>query len=291
MGIKNQFAAALQSPTFKLVVRGVQRMYAENNPGGLVKKLAFTLELVKHLNDALPSISASANVWKEGLRRRALVVGMELGIYFLLRRSEFLPCRTSGGARSRGLQWKDVSFLDKEGHLIPFHLVSIFIADSVSVLVRKSKTDQLGEGRVRTHRKQFQGHCIVKVLVNWLSELRALGADAAGHVFEYDESSIIDDIAIADAMRAITRFAGLRDNMTSTHSLRYGGATLLAAAGIPAYAITHFGGWAEDSKMIRQYVQLGGQMTDDVSRVMSEAFNKPLTEARTRENTLSRRDV
>ena len=159
------------------------------------------------------------------------------------------------------------------------------------MLVRKSKTDQLGEGRVRTRRKQFQGHCIVAVLVNWASEPRALGADATSHVFEWDGSYIIDDIAIADAMRTITRFVGLRDNMTSTHSLRYGGATRLAAAGIPVYAITHFGGWAEDSKMTRQYVQLGGLMTEDVSRVMSEAFNKTLKEARSRENTSGRRDV
>ena len=107
------------------------------------------------------------------------------------------------------------------------------------MLVRKSKTDQLGEGRVRTRRKQLQGHCIVAVLVNWASELRALGAGATSHVFEREGSCIIDDIAIADAMRAITRFVGLRDNMTSTHSLRYVGATLLAAAGMPAYAFTH----------------------------------------------------
>ena len=290
-GVKNHFATALLSPTFKLVVRGVQRIYADNNPGSLVKKLAFTLELVKYLDEALPRIVYSVDSWKESLRRRALVVDMELGIYFLLRRSEFLPCRTSGGTCSRGLLWSDVRFMDVEGRLIPFKSVSVAAADSVSVLVRRSKTDQLGEGRVRTHRKQRQGHCIVTVLANWLLELRAMGADATSHVFEHKGVSIINDVAIAEAMRAITRYVGLRDNMTSTHSLRYGGATMLAAAGIPAYAITHFGGWAEDSKMIRQYVQLGGQMTDDVSRVMSEAFNKPLAEARMRESTLGRQQV
>ena len=170
-GVKNHFATALLSPTFKLVVRGVQRIYADNNPGSLVKKLAFTLELVKYLDEALPRIVYSVDSWKESLRRRALVVGMELGIYFLLRRSEFLPCRTSGGTCSRGLLWSDVRFMDVEGRLIPFKSVSVAAADSVSVLVRRSKTDQLGEGRVRTHRKQRQGHCIVTVLATNVTDI------------------------------------------------------------------------------------------------------------------------
>jgi hypothetical protein len=129
----------------------------------------------------------------------------------------------------------------------------------------------------------------VKVVTSWAIEMRAHGATASGFVFERDGVPIINDVAISGAMKLITRAVGLGNNLTSTHSLRYGGATLLAAAGIPAYAITYFGGWAEDSKMIRKYIQLGGQMTDNVSRVMSAAFEGSMVEARIRENTLSGR--
>ena len=285
--VENQFEAALRQPTFKLVVRGVERMHSERNPTSEVKKLAFTLELVKHLDVSLPRIVPTADSWKEVLRRKALTVGMELGIHFLLRRSEFLPCRTSSGEVSRGIRWSDIQFLDAEGHIIPFKAASLSRVISVSVLVRKSKTDQLGVGRVRTHRRQPTGHCIVAVLVSWALELQSLGAEADSYVFEHSGTPIINDVAIAEAMKAITRTLGLGDNLTSTHSLRYGGATLLAAAGIPAYAITYFGGWAEDSKMIRRYAQLGGEMTESVSRVMSEAFGKSTVDARIRANTLS----
>jgi hypothetical protein len=130
------------------------------------------------------------------------------------------------------------------------------------------------------------------VLINWLSTSTSPdGAEVGGEkfVFEIDEYSIIDDTATADAMKAITRSLGFGSNRTSSHSLRYGGATLLAAAGVPSYAITHFGGWSENSKMLRRYVQLGGQMTDDVSRAMSDSFGKSVVEARIRQNTLSGR--
>ena len=102
-------------------------------------------------------------------------------------------------------------------------------------------------------------------------------------------SPIITDISIAETTEAIVSSVGLDHHKISTRSLRYEGATLLAAAGVPAYAITYFGGWPENSPMIRTYAQLGGQMTNEVSRVMSEAFDKSLVESRIRGNTLNGR--
>jgi hypothetical protein len=287
-GIENHFAAVLISPIFKLSIRGVKRIHSEKNPEGGVKKIAFTLELVKYMDAALPPVPHSIDSWKESLRRRALVVGLELGIYYLLRRSEFLPCRTSSHEVSRGIRWRDIKFLDIEGRSIEFNCVSLANAVSASVTVVKSKMDQFGKGRTRTHKKQIPGHCIVAVLVSWLLVSKSHGTGPEGYVFERAGIPIISDDDINAVMKGIAKFAGLTSNKTSTHSLRYGGATLLAAAGIPAYAITHFGGWAEGSKMINQYIQLGGQMTDDVSRAMSEAHGKSLVEARVRDNTLGR---
>jgi hypothetical protein len=91
----------------------------------------------------------------------------------------------------------------------------------------------------------------------------------------------------ADTVKAITRYLCLGDKLISAHPLGYGGATLLAAAGVPSYIITYFGGWSEDSKMVRRYAQLGGQAVDNVSRIMSEAFGESVAETRIRMNTLS----
>jgi hypothetical protein len=90
-------------------------------------------------------------------------------------------------------------------------------------------------------------------------------------------------------MKAITRYLGLGDNMISAHSLRYGGATMLASAGLPSYVITYFGGWAEGSAMIRRYAQIGGEAVGNVSRIMSGVYEQSIAESRARINTLSRK--
>jgi hypothetical protein len=111
--------------------------------------LAFTLESVKLLDGALSPIVPSVSAWREVLRGKALSVGMETVVYFLLRRSEYLPCRTFEGAPSRGLKWDDFKFLDADCHSVGFKQVSIGAADSVSVLV-----SEVQYGLARSRRSQ-----------------------------------------------------------------------------------------------------------------------------------------
>jgi hypothetical protein len=119
--------------------------------------------------------------------------------------------------------------------------------------------------------------------------MRSCGAGRESHLFESFGTTLATDESIADAMKAIVRYLDLGDDRISAHSLRYGGATMLASAGLPSYIITYFGGWAEGSSMIRRYAQIGGEAVDNVSSIMSKAYDQPLAESRTRINTLSRR--
>jgi hypothetical protein len=89
---------------------------------------------------------------------------------------------------------------------------------------------------------------------------------------------------LVSILRAIARFLDIRDHAISLHSLRYGGATLLATAGLPKYVIEHFGGWAPNSGMSRLYCQLGGQSDVSVSRAFSAASSAGLAEMRIRSN-------
>ncbi len=41
----------------------------------------------------------------------------------------------------------------------------------------------------------------------------------------------------------------------TSHSLRYGGATMMAAAGFPQYIIAIYGGWTENSTSLRIYTK------------------------------------
>ena len=61
--------------------------------------------------------------------------------------------------------------------------------------------------------------------------------------------------------------------MTS-HSLRYGGATMLAAAGLPHYIIAIYGGWSPDSASLRIYTRPSHEMVDMVSQHMATMATK-----------------
>ena len=59
----------------------------------------------------------------------------------------------------------------------------------------------------------------------------------------------------------------------TSHSLRYGGATMMAAAGHPQYLIAMYGGWTEHSKSLRIYVKPSAAMTQLVSKHMVESIS------------------
>jgi len=75
---------------------------------------------------------------------------------------------------------------------------------------------------------------------------------------------------------------GLSSAKISAHSLRYGGATMLAAAGIPQYVIAYFGGWKADSKSLQIYMHLGAEAVAQASSVMASGFMRSLTATRIR---------
>ena len=84
-------------------------------------------------------------------------------------------------------------------------------------------------------------------------------------------------------MKLVVTHLGWDASKVSAHSLRYGGATMLAAAGLPQYVIEYFfGGWAENSKALKIYIQVGAGAVDQVSRIMAKGINVSLEESRLR---------
>ena len=61
---------------------------------------------------------------------------------------------------------------------------------------------------------------------------------------------------------------GLPSNKVSAHSLRYGGATTLAAAD---YIIAFYGGWSEGSKAMKRYIRPSNSISKSVSHQMASA--------------------
>ena len=76
---------------------------------------------------------------------------------------------------------------------------------------------------------------------------------------------------IAILMKTTCDLVGLPADKVSAHSLRYGGATTLAAAGYPEYIIAFYGGWAEGSKAMKRYIRPSNSISRTVSHQMASA--------------------
>ena len=96
--------------------------------------------------------------------------------------------------------------------------------------------------------------CIVHDLEDWIittrSELSAFDKD---YLFRVKDKTLISAEQVSIVMKKTVEFCGFNSEKISAHSLRYGGATMLSAAGLPQYIIAYFGGWCEDSKSLQIY--------------------------------------
>ena len=276
LGIKNAYDRAVASKLVKFVLRGYDRIYAAIHPESGNKKVAFTIELSTHILEALKSFGCHQHdQWK----REAILFAIELGIYFLLRKSEYLPTSSSNFGR----QWKHVKFFAIDGREIPWGDIGRIEAAEVLLNIDKSKMDQFGRGRLVRHKAVPGSFCIVKKTVAWAVKCRDhLGATQSDYIFKVRDRVLVNDIEMAKAMRQTFEFVGISNARVSAHSLRYGGATMLAAAGLPQYVIAFFGGWTADSKSLRRYMQLGAEAVAQASKIMAAGFGKSLAETRAR---------
>lgn len=276
--ITNYFHPAYHSSFVMYILRGYLSIYHKMNPLASMKKLAFTIELIAHQAKALQLYKP---IWNSGIKRRALTMAMKFGIYFLLRKSEFLPNQNL--SRS-SLRWWKIKFYDYTGCKLKWESTDISKVKSMEINITRSKTDQNGFGRIVRHTTVEGPNCICKETFNWkllcIDHTAAMESDGIFDTKVY--GVLITDDEVALTMKYIVRSLGWNENKVSAHSLRYGGATMLAAAGMPQYVIEYFGGWAKDSTSLKLYIQLGNQAVHKVSQAIADGHLKSLEESRIR---------
>ena len=130
-------------------------------------------------------------------------------------------------------------------------------ATSLHLTVRFSKTDRQGYGRLVAHQRQDGGTpCIVSEIEKFVAYTRdawGIGKDHA--LFVWPDGSDFTADEMAGEMKSVAALLGCDATKVSAHSLRFGGASLLASFGLPQYIIEYFGGWAKDSKTLPLYAQ------------------------------------
>ena len=120
-----------------------------------------------------------------------------------------------------------------------------FVPEGVKIFVKRSKTDQSGEGMTKgIPYFSSQEYCPVISLKNWLEKSKI----KSGKIFD------ISDKSVALTVKKYTAIAGLDSNKYSGHSLRSGFATSTAELGAEERSIMAMTGH-KTTQMVRRYIQ------------------------------------
>lgn len=141
-----------------------------------------------------------------------------------------------------------------------------FVDEGVIVTLRKSKTDQVGEGRKVAIPYGPESACPVRALREWI----ASGETLSGPVFRSVSragnisSSRLTPQAVALILKCAARRVGLDPSSISGHSLRAGLATSAAKAGVSAWKIRQQTGHKSDA-MLARYIRDADLFADNAA--------------------------
>jgi len=268
-------------PYIKAIQQGYVNMWAAKHPDHQRAKIPFTLVLARQTEDFLlngrlrlpsPIPHANCRCFTMGVAR--ITTALLFGIFFLLRKGEFLPKPAFCSTRHPALLRSHIRFLDDSQHEIPYPLIGIRRAWWVTITILFSKTDRTGRGRILTHYADptTPHNCIVQRLEAYFVMSRDwFGAAPSSPLFDIPDFPTLSTDVLTRTMRETCTLLGLPSDNVSAHSLRYGGATTLAAAGFPEYVIAFYGGWAPDSKAMRTYIKPSNEIVKRVSTHMTRA--------------------
>ena len=120
-----------------------------------------------------------------------------------------------------------------------------FVSEGVKIFVKRSKTDQSGEGMTKgIPYFSNPNYCPVTSLKNWLDKSKI----KSGKIFDMSDKSV------ALTVKKYTALAGLDSNKYSGHSLRSGFATSTAELGAEERSIMAMTGH-KTTQMVRRYIQ------------------------------------
>jgi integrase len=172
-----------------------------------------------------------------------------------------------------GLRDRAILLLGFAGAFRRSEIVALDVADLVTrreglqVTLRRSKTDQEGEGVVKGIPKgRHAATCPVRAVEAWIAAAQL----TSGPLFRpIDRHGTIKPVRLADfhVARLIKRLAaacGLDPTQYSGHSLRAGLATAAAAAGVAERAIMRQTGHRSE-KMVRRYIRDGALFRENAA--------------------------
>ena len=174
------------------------------------------------------------------------------------------------GARDRAVLLLGFASAMRSAELVGLDYEDVTIADAgVVLLVRRSKTDQEGAGRlVGVHPGKRKATCPVRAVEAWIEERGRWAGPLFCRLSQPGDSVVRRRLraeAIADIVQSCARRAGLEASRYGAHSLRAGMATAADAVGASTLAIMRRTGH-KTVAMVERYVRHSGLFAVDPLR-------------------------
>jgi hypothetical protein len=191
------------------------------------------------------------------IKHMALGAAQLLGFTMVARVSEYLYTKRS----KHWLTTDRIVFETDSNVTVPAHLVhqnSHLTPRSVTIHVRSKKNDQVGRG----YRYHFQragageAYCIASSLWEYALAARPLAGKSLFYVPQINWT--LKACHLSAHLKRLGDYFGLDTTRISTHSLRIGGASTLAAAGLSDSEIQRMGDWRSTSFL--RYLRLNLQL-------------------------------
>ena len=272
-----EFRKAIVSKEVKMIYKGFLDSYDKEHPRALRKKLPWGLDLVMKSIQMMSKrkLYGERGILATRLLRKRIVLCQIVGIMFMLRKSEHIESKVGS---VRPLRRRDITFFDKEKAAIPYALVGHVKAQSVATNIDFSKADTSGWGRRNRHNRQeeYPEACPVCCLEDWIMDTRDnYGATELSGLYDVPGFEPLTAKELHKMMQWTIDDLGIPGpRKATTHSLRYGGATMMAAAGFPQYIICMYGGWSSKSRVLNTYICSSEETIELVSSHMVKMINK-----------------
>lgn len=300
LGVINRFREASNHNCVQLLLNSYSRSWKKKHPDSSKVKIAFGLSFAGHAERLILSgtLAVGGYICSDKTDLVSYMVGVRvvtalwLGIFFLLRKNEFLSHSADPNGMQEPCRRRNLRFFDVHRVEIPYERIGLQQAASVSLNLRFSKTDQTGHGRIVQHESTDDPNiCVVRRLEEYIRVSRDYFHAAVDSIL-FSVPGLPSDLSSAvltAVMRDTTTALGLPAKLISAHSLRYGGATALSQAGFPEYIVAFYGGWVNGSVAMRRYIGQTAQTRRMVSSHMAKTAYASSVEDLVRE-TLAGRD-
>jgi len=245
-----------------------------SSPATVSRRCAAIVKIHRLLGFENPCRSEVVNIaLRRVFRQQSRRQNQALGLTNNLKQELIRHCPNSlQGLRDRALITTGYDTLCRRAELVLLQIEDLLISPdcSGSVLSRRSKSDQCGDGRLC-----YLSSETVSALRRWLEAAKL----NAGPIFRGIRGTAPLPVALHpySVVRIIKRYAAAANlaeitiSRLSGHSMRVGAAQDMATAGIDLGAIMHAGGW-KSPHIVMRYIEYSDINKSGMARLYSRSF-------------------